>query len=281
MKMTADQFRQWPNKAITLLGMSGVGKSNLSAKLPMKSWFHYSGDYRIGTKYMDEPMLDEIKSRAMENEFIANLLRSDSIYIRNNIAIDHLHPISCFLGKIGNPELGGLTVDEFKRRQLLFRASEVSAMGDVEQFMEKSRNIYNYPHFINDAGGSICSLSDEECWNYLSTHTVVLYLQAGDEMEKTLIERAKKNPKPLFYEEKFLDQHLARYLEENNLKSSNEIVPDEFVQWVFPKLLNHRKPQYERLTEQYGHVVDPGKIYQLRDEADIIDLVCDSMALTG
>jgi len=258
--------------------MSGVGKTTFSTKLPCQTWFHYSGDYRIGTKYLDEPILDYIKSRAMENAFLGDLLRRDAIYIRNNISVDHLQPLSLFLGKVGNPELGGLGVDEFKRRQRLFFDAEIKAMADVREFMVKARNIYGYPNFINDAGGSICYLSDENCWNNLSELTVILYLQTSDAMEQTLVERARKKPKPLFYDEQFLDQHLAIYLEQNSLKSAHEIIPDEFVQWVFPELVSYRKPQYERLAEQYGHTIDAGKIFELRDEADIIDLVCDSMS---
>ena len=41
-----------------------------------------------------------------------------------------LSPISTFLGKIGNRDLGGLSVDEFKRRQRLHRDAEVAAMAD-------------------------------------------------------------------------------------------------------------------------------------------------------
>jgi GTPase SAR1 family protein len=50
MRMTRSEFLAWPHKAITLLGMSGVGKTTLAYKLPASKWFHYSGDYRIGTK---------------------------------------------------------------------------------------------------------------------------------------------------------------------------------------------------------------------------------------
>ncbi|MCY3767841.1 MAG: ATPase [Gammaproteobacteria bacterium] len=277
MKKTAKEFRRCPNKAITLLGMSGVGKTTLSAKLPRSAWFHFSGDYRIGTQYLDEPILDDIKAKAMENRYLRHLLLTDSIYIRNNITIDHLHPISCFLGKIGNQELGGLTVEEFKRRQGLFRAAEVRAMADVPVFMEKARNIYGYSHFVNDAGGSICTLSDEECWSALSRNTIVLYLHASDDMEHTLVQRAQHKPKPIFYGERFLDNQLAVYLEENALRSTDEIVPDEFAQWIFPRLIGYRKPHYELLAEQYGHVIEAERIFDMRDEKDIIDLVCESM----
>ena len=48
MKFNVEQFRAWEHKKVTLLGMSGVGKSYLSTMLRDGSnWFHYSGDYRI------------------------------------------------------------------------------------------------------------------------------------------------------------------------------------------------------------------------------------------
>ena len=278
MKMSAKQFRDWPNKVITMVGMSGVGKTTFSSLLPSNSWFHYSGDYRIGTRYLDESILDHVKKRAMEHDYLAELLRRNLICIKNNITIDHLQPISEFLGKIGSPNLGGLSVDEFKRRQALFRDAEVKAMADVSSFIDRSRQTLNIPHFINDAGGSICGLSDEECWNKLSDISVVLYLRASEEMEKVLLERAKRKPKPLFYENGFLDRHLTLYCEHHDLQGPEEIFPDEFVQWVFPKLVAYRKPQYERVAEKFGYTIEADVIPRLRDESDIIDLVCDTMA---
>ena len=275
--MTAGQFRKWPNKAITLLGMSGVGKTTFSSKLPSDTWFHYSGDYRIGTKYLDEPILDNIKAHVMQNDFLRGLLLSDSIHIRNNITTGHLHPISQFLGMIGNPELGGLDVQEFKRRQALFRDAEVQTMSDVDLFMNKARQIYRYPHFVNDAGGSVCGLNDEECWQHLSEVTAILYLEASDEMEQLLLERAIQNPKPLFYENEFLDQHLQMYLEHSDLKLVSEIVPEEFFQWVFPRLMGFRRSQYQAIAHKYGYTINAEKILESRDEKDIIDLICSSM----
>ncbi|MBI3570735.1 MAG: ATPase, partial [Gammaproteobacteria bacterium] len=66
MKLSAKDFKAWSNRSITLLGMSGVGKTRLAIRLRKKNWFHYSGDYRIGTRYLDEPILDHIKQQAMQ-----------------------------------------------------------------------------------------------------------------------------------------------------------------------------------------------------------------------
>ena len=277
MKLTAKQFRDWTHKSVTLLGMSGVGKTTISSKLPASRWFHYSGDYRIATRYLDEPILDEAKRLAMQDPVLKDLLIRDSIYIRNNFSIDQQYSMSSFLGKVGNPDHGGLSLDEFKRRQSLFRDAEIRAMADVPAFMDRARDIYGYPHFLNDAGGSICGLTDEECWDDLSRSTVILYLHASDAMEHVLIERAGRKPKPLFYESDFLDEHLAWYLEAGGLGSEEEVDPDAFVQWVFPALVSYRRPQYEHIAEKYGYTVEAERISELRDERDIIDFICDSM----
>ena len=57
MRLSCDEFRTWEHKAITFLGMSGVGKTRLARILRKNQWFHYSVDYRIGTRYLDEPIL--------------------------------------------------------------------------------------------------------------------------------------------------------------------------------------------------------------------------------
>ena len=86
---------------------SEAGKTRLANILRERDWFHYSGDYRIGTRYLDEPILDNIKDKVMQVPFLRDLLRTDSIYIRNNITVNNLNPVSSFLGKLGNPEKDG------------------------------------------------------------------------------------------------------------------------------------------------------------------------------
>jgi hypothetical protein len=277
MRMTRDEFMKWPHKAITLLGMSGVGKTTLANKLPKTSWFHYSGDYRIGTKYLAEPILDNIKRQAMQIGFLRDLLRSDSIYIASNISVHNLEPVSTFLGKIGRPDLGGLPVEEFKKRQALHREAEIGAMRDVEQFIQKAREIYGYDHFLNDAGGSVVELEDPTTEAVLAEHTLILYLKPDAELEQELVRRAIENPKPLYYQEAFLDRKLAEYLAETGLSSPNQIVPDDFVRWIFPALVAHRRPKYEALAAKHGYTVDARRAEQVRDEQDFLELVASAL----
>jgi len=273
MKFSGAQFRAWDKKAITLLGMSGVGKTSLARILRKRQWFHYSGDYRIGTSYMGEAILDNIKFQAMQIDFLRNLLRSDSIHISNNISVDNLQPLSSFLGKVGNPELGGLGLREFKRRQQLHKVAEIASMQDVPGFIEKARAIYGYDHFVNDAGGSLCELRDDEGIETLAEHTLILYLQATEEDEQELIRRAEEDPKPLYYREEFLDQELTVYMRERELNFVALIDPDDFVRWVFPRLFRARIPRYEAIARHYGYTITTRELAGIEEEADFLELV--------
>lgn len=276
MKTTHNEFIKSPNKAITLLGMSGIGKTTLANKLPKSQWFHYSGDYRIGTKYLEEPILDNIKERAMKIEFLADLLKTDSIYISSNITVDNLLPISMFLGKIGDPKKGGLSLDEFLKRQKMHKDAEIKAMMDVPEFIEKSRRIYEYDHFINDAGGSICELNDTEAMSTLIENTLILYIEDDDNIRDDLIQRARENPKPMYYTEEFLLEHLEYYAKETGEIDQN-INPNNFVRWVFPKLLDYRKNKYEIIAKNYGYRVKASEIALVEKEIDFIELVAKAI----
>lgn len=273
MRLSIEQLRRWKNKSITLLGMSGVGKTRLAHILRKHQWFHYSGDYRIGTRYLDEAILDNIKQQAMLIPFLRDLLRSDSIYISNNITVDNLKPVSTFLGKLGDPEHGGLALKEFKRRQALHRDAEIAAMKDVPEFIRKATEIYGYQHFVNDAGGSVCELDDTEVLGILAEHTLILYIETTEEDEEALIRRAEADPKPLYYREAFLDEQLAIFMKERGLSYVAPIDPDEFVRWIFPRLFYSRRPRYQAIADEHGYTVTTTEIAAVNNEADFLNLL--------
>ncbi len=274
MKFSIEQFRAWENKKVTLLGMSGVGKTYLSTLLCGHNWFHYSGDYRIGTRYLDEPILDIIKQQAMQVPFLHDLLRRDWIYIRNNIKVDDLGSVLSFVGKLGNPEQGGVALEDFVHRQAQYREAEIAAMHDVPEFIRKSQEIYGYPHFVNDVGGSLCELDEPSVIDLLVTHTLILYIQVTDkEEEQKLIERAQSDPKPLYYRPDFLKQQLEIYLEENAMSYAAEMDPDEFTRWIFPRLFHSRIPRYEAIAAPHGYTVTSREVSEVRDEADFLQLL--------
>ena len=157
MITSADQFKNEKNKRLTLLGMSGVGKTRLAKIIGKEGgWFHFSGDYRIGSTHLRDSIIDNVAQKMKKDSWLRPLLESNSISVNSQVTFDNLAPISTFLGKIGNPEQGGLPIDEFVRRQNLFLEAEIKAMYEVPQFINQSQ-VKGYAHFINDAGGVFVS----------------------------------------------------------------------------------------------------------------------------
>ena len=281
MKFTIDEFRRWESKKVTLLGMSGVGKTYLSILLRDSQWFHYSGDYRIGTRYLDEPIMDMIKQQAMQVPFLKDLLRNDWISIKNNIKIHDLGPVLSYVGKLGNPELGGVELEDFIQRQALYREGEIAAMHDVPGFINKAQDIYGYQHFVNDVGGSLCELDDPKVIDTLVQHTLILYIQVTDkEEENKLIERAQSAPKPLYYRAEFLEEQLELYLKESNLQYAAQMIPDEFTRWVFPRLFHSRIPRYEAIAKPHGYTVTSQEVSQVKNQHDFLQLLETAIART-
>lgn len=277
MRMDREEFLACPSKRVTLLGMSGVGKTRLANMLRDDQWFHYSVDYRIGTRYLDEPILDNIKIQAMQVPFLKELLLSDSIYISNNITVDNLAPLSTFLGMLGDPDKSGLALAEFKRRQKLHLQGEIDAMRDVVSFIDKAQSIYGYDHFLNDASGSFCEIDDQSVIEAVAQNTLMVYIKTSPEDEAFLIERAAKNPKPLYYREPFLDAQLADYYAETGLEYTAQIDPSEFVRWVFPRLFKARLPRYEAIADAHGYVISARDAFEVQNADEFLQLIGDAL----
>jgi len=278
LKFTLEEFRAWETKRVTLVGMSGVGKSFLSAKLRGSNWFHYSGDYRIGTRYLNEHIIDMIKTQAIKIPFLKELLRNDWIYIKNNIRVNDLGPVLSFVGKLGDPERGGVEIGEFIERQAIYRQAEVDAMYDIPHFIDKARDIYGYPHFVNDVGGSLCELDEPGVMDILVDNTLILYIQVTNkEQEQLLIERAVSDPKPLYYRPEFLQEHLSMYFTETGLEYASQIDPDDFARWVFPRLFHSRLPRYDAIAK-LGYTVTSGEVERVQNDEDFMQLLETAIA---
>jgi len=251
--------------AVTLLGMSGAGKTVLSTSLRRSGgWYHYSADYRIGTRYLVEHILDNVKFKIMQMEdpFVADLLRSDSIYISHNITVDNLDPVSTYLGMYSDPAKGGLDKDTFLTRQNDYRRAEVRSMLDVPRFIDKAWQIYGCKDFINDASGSLCEIVDlddstDPVIGALSATSLILYIEADPSYEEKLKERARTHPKPLFYNPKFIAPHLA-----DKPEDGAGVDPLAFAGPLFPDLLEFRKPRYHHIAERHGFTVHSRDLFQ-------------------
>jgi len=184
---SAQEWSDAAQKRVLIFAMSGLGKTYVSNMLRESGdWFHYSVDFRIGTRYMGEHIVDNFKTHAMSNPFLADLLRTDSIYIASNITFENLAPLSTYLGKPGDASKGGLPFDEYMRRQSLHRDAEKAALLDTKHFMARAKTLYDYDNFVCDTGGSICEVVDPHNPNdpiltELAKDHLLVWIEGSDE----------------------------------------------------------------------------------------------------
>ena len=274
----ADEFVKSPHRAVTVFGMAGVGKTRLSAMLRGSNWFHYSADYRIGTRYMGEYIVDNFKREAMKNPFLAELLRSDSIYISSNITFDNLDPLSTYLGTPGNPDKHGLPLDEYQRRQEQHRVAEVAALQDVPRFIDRAKALYGYDNFIADTGGSLIEVIDpsdaeDPVVKTLADSTALLYIRGTGKDAAELVRRFNQSPKPMYYRPQFLIEKWAEYKHINGIAEDCDVDPQGFGAWGFEALLHDRLPRYQALADNFGYVVEASDLAIVRDGDEFIDLM--------
>ena len=277
----AASWRDAPEKRVLVYGMSGLGKTHMSTLLRASGdWFHYSIDYRIGTRYMGEYIADNAKAEAMKVPFLRDLLMTDSIYIGSNITFDNLSPVATYLGKPGDPALGGLPIAEYTRRQEQFRKAEINALRDTAYFADRGRSLYGYPHFICDTGGSICEWVDPDddhdpLMTELSASCLPVWIKGSEAHTAELIRRFDKAPKPMAYLPAFLKQCWEEYLAESGL-SEHQVNPDTFIRWTYARALAHRQPRYEAMA-RWGVTVTADEVAALKTPSDFTDLIAAAL----
>jgi hypothetical protein len=268
----ADAWRAAKNKRVMVYGMSGLGKTHMSDILRnTKDWFHYSIDYRIGTRYMGEYIVDSCLKAAMDTPYLREMLRQDAIYIAPNVHTHDLGAVSTYLGKPGNTDAGGLSIDEYRIRQEQFKQAEINALNDTAKFARRGLDVYGYAHFICDTGGSICEWVEAEddadtLMQTLSQTCLPVWIKGSDAHTEELVRRFDKAPKPMAYQPAFLAAAWEEYLSENNV-SEVDVDPDAFIRWTYARALAHRQPRYESMS-RWGIKVSADQVYALRSAAD-------------
>lgn len=265
-------------RKVLFFGMSGLGKTYVSSMLrETQEWFHYSVDYRIGTRYMGEYIADNFKREAMKNPFLRELLLSDSVYIASNITFENLAPLSTYLGKPGSEGKGGLPFEEYMHRQNQHRAAEKSALLDTTRFISRAREIYNIPHFVCDSGGSICEVVEPEdpqdpILKELSSKLLMVWIEGSDDHTDELVRRFDRAPKPMYYQPEFLEKAWIKYRVERGL-NGDEVNPDDFVRWTYAQALAHRQPRYAAMARNWGVKIRAEDIATVRDPQDLTQII--------
>ena len=279
---SAQEWRDAPQKRVLFFAMSGLGKTHVSNLLrEAGGWFHYSIDYRIGTRYMGEYIIDNAKREAMKVPFLRDLLKTDSIYIGSNITFENLTPVSTYLGKPGNTDLGGTPIDIYRTRQEQFARAEEQALLDTGYFVQRAQDLYQYPHFICDTGGSICEWVDPENPNdpilkHLSENCLMVWIKGSEDHTEELVRRFDRAPKPMAYQAEFLTRVWDEYLEKNGT-APDDVNPDDFIRWTYAQALAHRQPRYAAMADNWGVTVPASDMAQVTDEASFTDVIAKAL----
>lgn len=280
---TAQDWLSAPQKRVLLFGMSGLGKTHVANLLrDAGDWFHYSVDYRIGTRYMGEHIADNFKREAMKVPLLRDLLMTDSVHITSNITFNNLAPLSTYLGKPGDPARGGLPFDEYMKRQDQHREAEIAALKDTPRFIDRAHDLYGYPHFICDSGGSICEVVDPDdpadpVMTTLAASLLMVWIEGSEAHTAELVRRFDRAPKPMYYQPAFLQAAWAEYLSANRARP-DEVDPDAFVRWTYARALAHRQPIYAAMARNWGVTVAAGEVARVRSPSDFTDLVARAIA---
>jgi len=280
--LTGQAFLDAPNKRLTLIGLSGVGKSTAARLLPSDDWFTYSVDYRIWTHYLGDQLNDYLKSLAMAQPVLEDLLRHDAITINHRVGFDNLLATSAFMGMLGDPNQGGSSIGEFSLRMADHARAEVQAMLDIPDFIRRAERLYGYSNLLVDASGSACEVieteaPDDPALNVLADNCVVVYIEATAAHQQELIRRAAIYPKPIYYRPDFIEANLPGLLTENNTERVEDLDPKVVGRYLYPKLLDHRTKRYTAIAGRIGYTVLMSDILSAKTGQDILNLVASTI----
>lgn len=281
---TAQEWRAAPRKKICLFGMSGLGKTHLSNMLRHDGgWYHYSIDYRIGTRYMGEAIIDNAKRMALQVPGLRDLLLSDSLYIGSNIRFDNLAPLSAYLGQVGDPAKGGLPYDVYARRQGEHHVAEVSALLDTGHFAHRAQDLYGYDNFVCDSGGSICEVIDPDdpadpVMAHLRDQVLMVWIKGSDAHTDNLVARFKRAPKPMCYRPEFLHSTWQAYLADTG-HAPDQVDPGDFATHAYARAMQTRQPRYAAMA-RHGITVEADAVAALRTPQDAVDMIAAALPQT-
>ena len=253
MKIPTNETPGFQFKRIALLGMSGLGKTFISRNLfKNDNWSHYSVDYEIGTL----------------------LFKDEHQNLLEGFDIDNLTNLSNFLGKPGSSSKGGIPFSEYVSRQQLHRDAETEATLKACSLVEKSPDL---SHLVCDTSGSICELvnpsdKDDILLTSLSRNFLIICLEAPEFIYQVLIDRFLARPKPMYYEENFLNS-LWQTFKTGSSETDDKINPDDFMIFGFKALIERRKAIYDMIAKNWGIRLNFEHLRNVKTEADLMGVI--------
>ena len=139
-------------------------------------------------------------------------------------------------------------------RQDQHRDAEIKALLDTPRFAARAVDLYGYPHFVCDSGGSICEVVDPEdpadpVLQVLEASALMVWIKGDDAHTEELVRRFDRAPKPMYYDPTFLRAAWEEYRAETGA-AETQVDPDAFVRWTYARALAHRQPRYAAMARR-------------------------------
>ena len=174
--------------------------------------------------------------------------------------------------------------EKFLARQGLYREKELASIAGLPATLESAYGRQPLPSLpkpiLYDTTGSFCEVvkRGDSTYAKITNYAIVVYLAYSAEEEEMLLERQLANPKPMVYGKDFFDACLRSYKAMSG-RSDAEIVPDHFLELLFPQAVKYRRKLYEGLaqviitTEELEEIYDEGALDKFANR--FIQLVWD------
>ena len=111
----------------------------------------------------------------------------------------------------------------------------------------------------------------------LTQNTLLLYVEGSPGLTQMLVERFRKNPKPMYYQPAFLEAKWAEYKSANKIAADDDVDPDGFAIWGFEQLLHHRVPLYEAMARNFGYRIQMSDVPGVASGAGFVDLLSSAI----
>lgn len=235
-----------------IVGMSGIGKSWLARQLVANGrWRRISIDTEIQSRYLREEILTRFHEEVATCPMISRLQALDAVTLDLDHHQETLAPLTAWLGMPGDRRFGGITFDEYQRRQDAHFAAERCALEDLLNTSDDG------PPLLVDTGGSFCEVVsiDEPLFKDLQQKFRIVSLRESDALVSRLIDRFSAHPKPIYFPRDLLAKYWQLFLQTGDL-GGHEVMPNEFALFAYEQLIALRRDKYTAIADQSELCID-------------------------
>ncbi len=236
----------FPFSAIVLIGMSGIGKTTNAEKYGEKTtWNEARQKMRESGNFLYISADNEIFFRLKDK---GELLDTELAYKKEH----EKEPVDFLAEYVGKFE-GEKTSGEFFRRQKLYSDAEEEDLRALPYLLRSAYEEHpRLPHpILYDTTGSFCEVlrnRSHPLYRELTKYARIVYLECSKKEEEILLQRQVERPKPMVYNRGCFEEWLSDYQRQNSV-AEEDIVPDDFLRFVFPKAIAYRRARYEELAD--------------------------------